>query len=34
VGKPEGDWLENQGIDGKIILSWILMYGLGGHGQD
>jgi hypothetical protein len=30
----EGDWLEDQGIDGKIILSWILMYGLRGRGQD
>jgi len=30
----EGDWLEDQGIDGGIILIWILKYGLGGRGQD
>jgi hypothetical protein len=28
----EGDWLEDQGIDGRIIFSWILKYGLGGRG--
>jgi hypothetical protein len=28
----EGDWLEDQDIDGKIILSWILIYWLGGLG--
>jgi hypothetical protein len=29
----EGDWLEDQGTDGRIILSWILKYGLGGRGK-
>jgi hypothetical protein len=35
VGKPEGkNHLEDPGLDGSIIVKWILETWVGGHGLD